>query len=261
MGGSLSGVRSVMLRRLRPRRHRTRGQGLVEFAIVAPVLLLILLAAIDFGRLYFGYVILQNASRIAANYAAQNPTADFGSGSRYEQLVTSDTNGANCQLVGGVPSPTFTDSNDNGSPDTNHDVGDDVSVSLQCNFSVLTPIVSAVTGGTIPLTASTEFQVRDGRIVGAPTQPPVSIGPVPTGSPSASPTGTAGACPGGQAVVPDLVNPSPETVDAARTEWSDAGFTGPFSPANGQNNKTVLTQTLTAGSCQSTSSGISVTHS
>ncbi len=60
------------------RRRRTggaRGQGLVEFALVAPVLLLILLLALDFGRAFYSWINLQNASRIGANFAALNTQA------------------------------------------------------------------------------------------------------------------------------------------------------------------------------------------
>ena len=42
--------RPPTLRRLRP---RTRGQALVEFALVLPIMILVLLLAIDFGRLFF----------------------------------------------------------------------------------------------------------------------------------------------------------------------------------------------------------------
>ena len=53
------------------------GQSLVEFALVLPVVLLILLLTIDVGRLYYGWVNLQNAARIEANYAALHPTASL----------------------------------------------------------------------------------------------------------------------------------------------------------------------------------------
>ena len=56
-------------------RRDSRGQGIVEFAIAVPVLLLILLIVIDAGRLFYGYVALQNASRIAASYAADHADA------------------------------------------------------------------------------------------------------------------------------------------------------------------------------------------
>src|SRR4051794_25746815 len=51
-------------------RRRNQGQSLVEFALVLPVILLVLLVAIDFGRVYLGYINVQNMARIGANYAA-----------------------------------------------------------------------------------------------------------------------------------------------------------------------------------------------
>lgn len=55
---------------------RALGQGAVEFALVLPVLLLLLLIAVDFGRLFFTYVQLNNGAREAAAYAAANLTTD-----------------------------------------------------------------------------------------------------------------------------------------------------------------------------------------
>jgi TadE-like protein len=54
----------------RPGRHSTRGQSIVEFALVAPVLLLILVAIADFGRLYATMVAVEAATREAADYGA-----------------------------------------------------------------------------------------------------------------------------------------------------------------------------------------------
>jgi Flp pilus assembly protein TadG len=51
-------------------RQRRRGQALVEFALVVPVMLLILLIAVDFGRLFFAHISNVNAAREGANYAA-----------------------------------------------------------------------------------------------------------------------------------------------------------------------------------------------
>lgn len=53
-----------MLRRGRV--HRDRGAAAVEFAIVAPLLLVILLGLVDFGRLFFVQVSLAGASREGA---------------------------------------------------------------------------------------------------------------------------------------------------------------------------------------------------
>ena len=66
-------------RRWRPGRG-SRGQSMVEFALVLPVLLVLLMIATDFGRAYLGWVNLNRAAREAANYAAQNPRGWVGSG-------------------------------------------------------------------------------------------------------------------------------------------------------------------------------------
>ena len=55
-------------------KDRSRGQSLVEFALVLPMILLLMLIAIDFGRVFLGWVGLNNAARVAANYAAMHPS-------------------------------------------------------------------------------------------------------------------------------------------------------------------------------------------
>ena len=52
-----------------------RGVTLVEFALVIPVVLVLLIACIDFARVLNASVTIQNASREGARYAALNPTA------------------------------------------------------------------------------------------------------------------------------------------------------------------------------------------
>lgn len=47
------------------------GAALVEFAIVAPVLALMLLGIIDFGRFMYNGILAANAARAAAAYGAQ----------------------------------------------------------------------------------------------------------------------------------------------------------------------------------------------
>jgi len=51
------------------RRPRTRGQTLVEFALVAPWFFLLLFAIIEGGRFVFFYEVLNNATREGARYA------------------------------------------------------------------------------------------------------------------------------------------------------------------------------------------------
>jgi Flp pilus assembly protein TadG len=51
----------------------SRGQALVELALVAPVMLLLLGGAVDLGRLFYSEVTISDASREGALWAAQHP--------------------------------------------------------------------------------------------------------------------------------------------------------------------------------------------
>src|SRR5262249_47490444 len=51
-------------------RRRPRGQSVVEFALVAPILLFMVIAIADFGRLYTAAVAIESAAREAADYGA-----------------------------------------------------------------------------------------------------------------------------------------------------------------------------------------------
>lgn len=51
---------------------KAKAQSLVEFAIILPILLLLLLGAMDFGRLFYTKIVLTNAAREGAYYIAYN---------------------------------------------------------------------------------------------------------------------------------------------------------------------------------------------
>ena len=58
------------------RAHRdTGGTSMVEFALVAPVLFLLLVGILDLGRAVNAYVTVSNASREGSHYAGLHPTA------------------------------------------------------------------------------------------------------------------------------------------------------------------------------------------
>src|SRR3990170_3197488 len=65
----------------RPRirlRLRDHGQALPEFALVAPLLFILLFGVIQFGFLFGGHVGLTNAARDAARYASVLQVGDSG---------------------------------------------------------------------------------------------------------------------------------------------------------------------------------------
>ena len=180
-----------------------RGQALVEFALVLPVLLIVLLFAIDFGRAFYSWVILQNASRIGANYAALNPELwkvdPAVVPAEYSALISKDWGAIDCDVP---TAPVFIDSPGDTSlagqtADTAFDVGDSVRVTLTCPFRPLTPIISGILGNSIQLVATSEFRIRSGEIAGLDhdLQIPKPSTVAPTPSPGPTPTPGPTPCP------------------------------------------------------------------
>jgi PKD repeat protein/Flp pilus assembly protein TadG len=156
------------------RREGWRGQSLVEFALVIPILMFLTLTALDFGRVYLGYINLQNMSRIAANFAANNPTAWDATPSaaqlaiqlKYRNQILADAAATNCTLPRDgsgttvVPIPTFTDMNGN----SQIDPGDTAQVQIGCRFGIITPGIANIVGGTVQVAAASSFPVKSGMI-------------------------------------------------------------------------------------------------
>jgi hypothetical protein len=205
-------------------RTHARGQSLVEFAIVVPLLLLIMLAAVDFGRVYLGWVNLNNVARVGANFAALNPDAWQNGGdstlqARYRQLMGKDAQGINCTLPGTLPPPTFPDSGNS------YDVGKRVIVELTCSFRLFTPLISNIIGdgaGNVPVTASAVFNIRTGAIgdttVGGNVPAPT---PSPSPEPTAAPTPTATPAP-----TDPGATPGPSSAPTATPQAPSVSFYG-----------------------------------
>jgi Flp pilus assembly protein TadG len=54
----------------------------VEFILLLPVLVLLALGCLDFGRFAYSYIAVTNAARNGAGYASSHPYADWASGVR-----------------------------------------------------------------------------------------------------------------------------------------------------------------------------------
>lgn len=92
----MPGWRSVRRRAGAPARRRRdeRGSQLVEFALVFPLLVLILLAIVDFGTLFGGYVTLRSGVAAAARSASLGEYAYAGA-----KTCTGGPNSATAQMV------------------------------------------------------------------------------------------------------------------------------------------------------------------
>jgi hypothetical protein len=196
-----------------------RGQTMVEFALIFPVIVLLMLIALDFGRAFLGWVSLNNAARVGANYAALHPGDTWGAGTEYQTLMTSNLDVVNC-----TPNPDPAAAPVFGAT---KDPGDLVRVNLSCDFAVITPVISNIIGGIVTISSSSAFPISEGCLADCPTGP----GPTPPPPPDDN-------C----RTVPDVVGLS---VGGARLAWEAAGFPATqFQPATGDDTRTVETQSV-----------------
>jgi Flp pilus assembly protein TadG len=245
-----------LLRRLR---RSARGQGLVEMAMILPLLALTLVMALDAGRVFFGWVALQNASRIGADYAAAHADAWDGSPDptqqnqrdRYQLLVRNDLQALGCRdtsQFNPVPDPNF---DIDGDGTSGFDDGALVRVELYCDFGLLTPLAEDFMGSPATLHAKTDFAIN--RTINTGLPPPVDP-PPPVG------------CVAGERLVPDMVGSEMEDAYAL---WTGSGFTGSFLPAvtNPNKNRDVTWQFPTTpgghgpGDCADLTDSVTVTYS
>jgi beta-lactam-binding protein with PASTA domain/Flp pilus assembly pilin Flp len=198
----------TMFRRRLTKQPVSRGQAMVEFALILPLIALLLVMAIDFGRVFFGWVSLTNAARIGANYAGYTPDLLSDSDKRDEYIALISDHIAGCDLDpvdtdDPAYDPTFADGNgdDDG---VNQDWGDLVTVSIRCELELITPLAGAIVGSRVPMAAEAVFPIREGSFAG------------PGGGASSPPTPTCTL-----SYLPDLLN---RTVADARAKWLAEGF-------------------------------------
>ena len=256
--------------RLGPRRLSLdpRGQGLVEFAIAFPVVMLMITFGIDFGRVFLGWVTLNNAVREAANFAALNPAGfqspvDLSVVAEYRRMITSETQDINCTMPATTPNPTYPSGTSLGSPAV---------VAITCRFSLITPIIANILGNQINVSASASFPVRAGSIEGTPlgqglpsfstttttttTTTTSTSTTTSTTTTTTTTTTTVAPTPVPNCIVPDLVNVN---TSQATGRWTNAGFAAnnlAFNPLVPPNYK-IKTQSVPAGRsilCNSTMS-------
>lgn len=164
-------------------RRCQRGQAFVEFALVLPIMLLILLIAADFGRLFFSYVQVTNAAREGANYASLHAADSPFDLAAYVSGAANAANGeANVQGQRGeggltVDAPVCFSPLTPSSPincgtasDFAGGIGNYVTVTVREDFAFLTPMISGFFG-TLPLTASSTAPVLNPPVA-PPTLPP-----------------------------------------------------------------------------------------
>lgn len=124
---------------------RKKGQSLVEFALVLPLLLLILVGIIEFGFMFSNYLTMTNASREAVRYISLGST----DGEAIQRaMVVSDLLEEERLIITITPAVA-----DRGR-------GDSVTVIASYQYRFITPILSSVMGGTMNLRTEATMRVE-----------------------------------------------------------------------------------------------------
>lgn len=133
---------------------RSRGQNLVEFAIVLPVFLWLVLGTVDFGRGIASYVLISDCAREGAR-AGIFAGSEFPDGQEDAQIVAA----VNSQtlFLGTIPSSDVTITPE---PQSARASGGNISVTVTYGFQPITPLISSVVGSTITMTASSTMLIE-----------------------------------------------------------------------------------------------------
>jgi Flp pilus assembly protein TadG len=119
-----------------------KGQSLVEFALVVPLLALLLFGIIDFGRIFHVYLTLDHAGREAARAAS----------------IGKDDTTVKSTAVNDATSIGLTSGRVDVSPGTRTS-GTDVTITITYPIDFLTPIIGDIVG-SITLTDTTVMRVE-----------------------------------------------------------------------------------------------------
>jgi Flp pilus assembly protein TadG len=153
-----------MLKAWRARARRDeRGIALVEFALALPLLVLICLGTIDFGRAYTTWNTVKNAAREGAAFAQSNPGKVTNSGicadpnniawHVHNETSTVNTYGVTVTRTDGT---AITGCNTG----TVAASGTTIKVRASTTFNIITPFVRNVLGGNPTVGASVSVRVQ-----------------------------------------------------------------------------------------------------
>jgi hypothetical protein len=220
---------------------RSRGQSLVEFALVLPVFVVLFATALDLGRVFYAQISLANAAREAAFQAAETPTSFQPNTDCPAAPADPSNNLVMCRALleadGSFVEVRPADVSLSCSPSCTVAQGHTVTVRVQGPFQLVTPILTPFFGGSQTITLRSTATAA---MFAIPTRPPMAA---PSGAP--------------QCTVPDLVGLRASDADIL---WSAEGFSGLLT-RSGSGDFIVVAQSPAAGTVLACTSGGTVWES
>jgi len=127
-------------------RRRQRGQGLVEFAIVLPVIVLVVLGLLDLGRAIYTYNTLAQAARQAARTAIVNQTTSAVQDQAIASGATLGLSTANVDVCFKTSSSTQSDcsSSTDDCPQSSRVIGCMAIVRAHVSYAPMTPVIALI---------------------------------------------------------------------------------------------------------------------
>jgi len=136
----------IPARPVRRSRQDCRGQSIVETALVLPILLLLVMAIIDFGLMFNNYIVLSNASREGARLAAVG-----GTDAEISLLIANLTTSLDATKRTSAITPA----------QASRTHGVQVTISISYESKAITPVMAAIfPGGSTNLVSRTVMRVE-----------------------------------------------------------------------------------------------------
>lgn len=124
------------------------GQALVEFALVLPLLILIICGIIDFGWIFGNQLLLSNACKEATRVCAINSDLTQNELTAKAEQIVSEQEGA-----------LYSNGKINVSVIKNT-TAEEVTVTANCNLNTLTPVFSTIFGPTYVISSTTIMRME-----------------------------------------------------------------------------------------------------
>ena len=149
------------MRRAR-RRDDDRGASVVELALIAPTVALIVMGVLDLSRAYRMQIQLENAAREGAAYALVEPNRYDCGDAEDDVLGRTLSEDPDIASLPGFTVEVWTDTEGTddmaipltGCSGTAGDRGDRIRVDVRADFDVITPMVENLVGGALEITGS-----------------------------------------------------------------------------------------------------------
>jgi Flp pilus assembly protein TadG len=122
-----------------------KGQSMVEFALILPVFLILLLGMFDTSRVLNTKFVLENVARNAARIGAVS-----NSDSNVISEIQNGTVSLNAANLNYTISPT----------ESSRSFGDNIIITINYDVDINTPIVSNIIGGTVVVTGKSIMRIE-----------------------------------------------------------------------------------------------------